>query len=102
VRTSLILIVEQGAKFLIILVRYNGAGCKLDRQVCSLYTGRVRNSLRFLSGGVRTSQGKRKVKGLSFGLDNIQICNIFLVRHLIQDRNVFQWLEVGVCTQGQI
>jgi hypothetical protein len=23
---------------------------------------------------------------LSFGLDNIQICNIFLVRHLIQDR----------------
>jgi hypothetical protein len=78
------------------------AGCELDRQVRRLYTGRVRTSLRLLSGGVRTSQGKGKVKDLSFGLDNIQICKIFLVQHLIQDQNVFQWLEVRVCTRGQL
>jgi hypothetical protein len=49
-----------------ILAGYSGAGCELPRQVRRLYTGRVRTSLRLLSGGVRTSQGKGKVKGLSF------------------------------------
>jgi hypothetical protein len=49
-------------------------GANKTGQVRRLYTGRVRTSLRLLSGGVRTSQGKGKVKGLSFWLDNIQIC----------------------------
>jgi hypothetical protein len=47
--------------------------------------------------------GQEESEGVEFfWLDNIQICKIFLVRHLIQDQNVFQWLEVGVCTRGQL
>jgi hypothetical protein len=91
--------VKQGVNFIGILIGYSGAGCELPK-----FAGYTQAGCELPSGysqvGCKPPR-EEGLQGLSFGgWITFEFARFSWCDKRFKIENVFQWLEVGVCTRG--